>query len=78
MRLRAIPADTEFTAEQRESIALSRSTNKSVVSSADGFYTFAGVPRGRVIITAESHSRRVAAEEDVQQAAEITVNLLLP
>jgi hypothetical protein len=78
IRLRVIPADTEFTAEQRESIALARSINKSVVSSAGGFYTFAGVPRGRVIISAETHSRRVAAEEDVQQAAEITVNLLLP
>jgi hypothetical protein len=62
VRLRVMPAQSEFSAEQRASPAFARSMNRTAVSSADGSYAFAAVPAGRIVVTAQSGSRRTSAE----------------
>jgi hypothetical protein len=77
VRLRVIPAESEFTAQQRASFAFARSTNKSMMSLADGSYQFDGVPVGRVVVTAEAGGRRSAAEAEVSPGREIEIALPL-
>ncbi len=62
LRLRASPAEAEFTAEQRASVIFARSTNRIAASAPDGSWAFAGVPAGRVVVTAEKGGRRAKAE----------------
>ena len=76
IRLRAIPAPGEFSAEQRASIAFARSMNKTTFSAADGSYAFTGIPAGRVVVTAEAAGRRAAAEADTALGREVEIVLV--
>jgi hypothetical protein len=78
VRLRAIPSDTEFTAEQRMSVAFARTMHKAAVAGPDGFYTFASVPGGRVVVTTDANRRRAAAEATISSGQPATLNLVLP
>ncbi len=65
VRMRVSPADGEFPPEQRGSIAFARTLNKRSISAMDGSYSFAGVPSGRVVLTADDGRRRSAREASV-------------
>jgi len=78
VRLRALPADGEFTAEQRASFAFARSTNKTTVSAADGSYAFVAVPAGRVVVTAQAGARRAAGEATTVAGRDTEIILALP
>ena len=73
--LRTIPADSEFTADQRASIAFTRRMNRTAVSGEDGSYSFEGVPGGRIVVTANAQNRRAAAETDTTPGRLATVDL---
>jgi protocatechuate 3,4-dioxygenase beta subunit len=77
VHLRAIPADSEFTSDQRDSIAFSRSMNRMAVSREDGSYSFDGVPGGRVVVTANAQNRRAASEMDTVSERQTTIDLSL-
>jgi hypothetical protein len=77
VHLRAIPADSEFTADQRDSFAFSRSMNRTAVSREDGSYSFEGVPGGRVVVTASLQNRRAASEVDTIGERQTTIDLSL-
>ena len=77
VHLRAIPADNELTADQRDSLAFSRSMNRMAVSREDGSYSFEGVPGGRVIVTANAENRRAASEMDTVAGTQTTIDLSL-
>ena len=75
VHLRAVPADGEFTTDQRDSFAFSRSMNRTAVSREDGSYLFEGVPGGRVVVTANADSRRAAFETDTTPGTQTTIDL---
>jgi hypothetical protein len=77
LRLRAVPAQSEFTPEQRASAMFARSTHKTTASGADGSYVFAGVPSGRVVVTAEAGRQRAFAEATATANQEVEVILAL-
>jgi hypothetical protein len=77
VHLRAIPADSEFTAEQRDSFAFSRTMNRIAVSRYDGSYLFEGVPGGYVVVTAKADNRRAASETDTTPGRQTTIDLSL-
>ncbi len=77
VRLRSVPAQGEFTAEQRASAAYARSTNRKATSAGDGSYAFAGVPAGQVVVTAEARGRRAGAEAAVSTGRDIEIVLEL-
>jgi hypothetical protein len=78
VRLRAIAADTEFSEQQRQSIAFSRSMNRVTVSGPDGSYHFSGVPTGRAVVSADGRGRQVGVERDITTGRETRVDLRLP
>jgi len=77
LRLRAIPAAGEFTAEQRASLVFARGTNKTALSGADGSFSFAAVPAGRVVVTAQAGNRRASAEAAAAAGRETVLTLAL-
>jgi hypothetical protein len=77
VHLRSIPADSEFTADQRDSLAFSRSVNRMAVSREDGSYSFEGVPGGRVVVTANGQNRRAASETDTATGRQTIIDLSL-
>ena len=78
VQLRSIPPDNEFAADQRQSIAFARAMNRSVMSRADGSYSFEGVPGGRVVIIAHQQNRRTASETEITSEGVTRVDLSLP
>jgi protocatechuate 3,4-dioxygenase beta subunit len=77
VQLRALPAEDEFTAEQRESVAFSRNMNRIALSREDGSYSFEGVPRGRIVVTAQAESRRAASDTDIEPGRQTRLDLSL-
>lgn len=77
IRMRAIPAEREFSADQRASISFARSTNKTAVSAADGSFAFAAAPDGRVVVTAQFGPRRASGEATTMAGREIDLTLTL-
>lgn len=77
VRLRAIPANSEFTADQRASVAFARMTNKDATSAAGGYYTFAGVPSGEIVVTARAGSRRASRGGTTANGRDTDVTLTL-
>ena len=75
VHLRAVPADSEFTTDQRDSFAFSRTMNRMAVSREDGSYSFEGVPGGHVVVTANADSRRAASETDTTSGSQTTIDL---
>lgn len=77
VRLRCLPADEEFTADQRLSPGFAHNTNKTATSGSDGSYAFAAVAAGQIIVTAQGAGRRAAAEALITTGhdAEITLTL---
>jgi hypothetical protein len=69
VRLRTTPGEGDFTPEQRSLPAFARNVIKLGVTGPDGSFAFAGVPSGRVVITAESGTRRGSAEAAVSVTA---------
>jgi hypothetical protein len=77
IRMRAIPAEREFSADQRASISFARSINKTAVSAADGSFAFAAAPDGRVVVTAQFGPRRASGEATTMAGREIDLTLTL-
>jgi len=77
VRLRAMPAEGEFNAEQRASVGFARTTNRTAVSAADGSFAFAAVPSGRVVVTAHAGSRRAANEAATVPGRDVDLTLTL-
>ena len=77
VHLRAIPDDSEFTVDQRDSLAFSRSMNRMAVSREDGSYSFEGVPGGRIVVTANAQNRRATSETDSVAGRQTTIDLSL-
>jgi hypothetical protein len=77
VHLRAMPVETEFTAAQRASVALTRKLNRTAIAGADGSYIFRAVPDGRVILRTEARGRQAAAEAELIQGGEIRLDLLV-
>jgi hypothetical protein len=77
VHLRALPADTEFTADQRASMAFTRSMNRIGVSANDGFYHFEGVPAGKIVASSQVRGRRAAAEAETVTGRQAVLNLVL-
>jgi protocatechuate 3,4-dioxygenase beta subunit len=77
VQLRSDPADTEFTTEQRNSLAFARKMHKKIVSGPDGLYAFTGVPSGRVVVSASERGRRGAAEATTSDGQPLTIDLVL-
>jgi hypothetical protein len=75
VHLRAVPADSEFTTDQRYSFAFSRSMNRMAVSRQDGSFSFEGVPEGHVVLTANADNRRAASETDTTPGRQTTIDL---
>jgi protocatechuate 3,4-dioxygenase beta subunit len=77
VRLRAIPADGEFTDEQRALPAFARNAHKTGITGPDGTYTFTAVPLGRVVVTAESAGRRGSSEvaASIRQTVRLDVTM---
>jgi hypothetical protein len=77
VHLRALPADNEFTADQRASVPFARSTNRTVVSQQDGWYEFDAVPPGRVVVTARQQNLRSAAETEAVSGRQSRLDIAL-
>jgi hypothetical protein len=77
VRLRVLPDEGEFPAEQKQSMAFLKSTHKTMRSAPDGSYLFAGVPSGRTVVTAQDGNRRAGAEVRVQSGAAVDLTLEL-
>jgi hypothetical protein len=77
VRLRVIPATDQFSQEQRELPAFARSAYRSGVTGPDGSFAFAGVPSGRVVITAESGARRGSADAEVSARASARLDVTM-
>jgi large repetitive protein len=77
VRLRAIPADGEFTAEQRALPAFARSAQKAGVTGSDGTFSFTGVPSGQVVITAQSGGRRGSVDAAVSVGAATRLDITM-
>lgn len=77
IRLRAVPDRNEFTADQRASAAFARSINKSTASAADGSFAFAGIPSGKILLTASARGRRAATEAAIIAGRDTEVVLRL-
>lgn len=75
VRLRIHAAKDEFTAEQRASIPFAHCTNKTAISAPDGSYHFAGVPVGRVVVTAHAGALRSSAEATAAAGRETVIAL---
>ena len=77
VRLRVTPASTEFSDEQRASIAFANTTNRAVESGPDGRYRFTGVPAGRVVVTAELTGTRGSVQAQTSPERETLADLIL-
>jgi hypothetical protein len=77
VRLRAVPANSEFSDEQRAALPFVHVTHKATAAAADGSYRFVGVPAGKVVVTAESRGARAFADVSVAdaQGAQITLRM---
>jgi hypothetical protein len=77
VQLRAIPAENEMTADQRNSIAFSRAMHRSAISGEDGSYSFHGLPAGRTVITVQQQGRRSASEAETVSGRATNVDVSL-
>lgn len=77
VRLRAIPNGSEYSDEQRSSIAFTSSTHKAQATSVDGTYRFAGIPSGAVVITADAAQARGFGEGRTSAERETRIDLTI-